>query len=87
MKRSHAQALIGIVVCLFLSSPAFARLSRERDIKLIVIPGEPVKVVEVKVGGRVVKPGETFTADDNWLKKLTVKLKNTSGRTITSLQI
>ena len=85
MQRSHAQTLITIVVCLFFSSPAFAR--RERNIKLAVIPGQPVKVVEVKVGGRAVKPADTFTADNNWLKGLRLKLKNTSGRSITALQI
>jgi hypothetical protein len=87
MQRSYVLSLITIVVCLFISSPAFARRSRERDIKLAVIPGEPVKVVEVKVAGRAVKPGDTFTADDNWLNGLRLKLKNTSGRSITSLQI
>jgi hypothetical protein len=87
MQRCHAQVLFTIVVCLFLNAPAFARLSQKRDIKLVVIPGQPVKVIEVKVGGHVVKPGDTFTADDNWLKGLRLKLKNTSGRSITSLQI
>lgn len=87
MQRCYAQVLFAIVVCLLLNTPAFARLSQKRDIKLVAIPGQPVKVIEVKVGGHAVRPGDTFTADDNWLKGLRLKLKNTSGRSITALQI
>ncbi len=46
-----------------------------------------VELVEFTVDGKSVAIGESFTAGDDWLKTLTVKLKNVSGKPITSARM
>ncbi|WP_258304826.1 hypothetical protein, partial [Escherichia coli] len=38
----------------------------------------PLELVEIRVGGQTVILGQSFTADSNWLKKITLRVKNIS---------
>jgi hypothetical protein len=42
-----------------------------------------LEIVDVKVAGKPIRIGQPFTADDDWLDKLTFRVRNVSGKTIT----
>jgi hypothetical protein len=48
---------------------------------------DAVEVVSIEVAGQSIKVGQRFSADDDWLGSLTVRLKNISGQPISGAQI
>ena len=48
---------------------------------------EALKIIEIKVDGKIVTLGRTFSATGDWLKNLTVKVRNTSGKSISSIRM
>lgn len=48
---------------------------------------DALEIVDVKVSGNLITIGKPFAAGEDWLKGLTFRLKNISGRTITGLRI
>ena len=46
-----------------------------------------VELIGVSVGGKIVTPGVPFAAGEDWLKTLTVKLKNVSDKPISSVRM
>lgn len=44
-------------------------------------------VTEIKVNGQRVTPGQPFTADADWLRSLTVRVRNDSDKPIASVQL
>jgi hypothetical protein len=44
-------------------------------------------ITEIKVEGRPVTPGQPFTAGDDWLRSLSVRVRNTSNKPIAFVQI
>jgi hypothetical protein len=60
---------------------------KEREIKKMNWPKEPVKIGKLKAKGAIIALGEKFHAEDDWLKGLTFSVKNTSEKTITYLEI
>jgi hypothetical protein len=46
-----------------------------------------LQLVAISVAGKTVTPGQFFTAADDWLKTLKVKLKNVSGKTLLSVRM
>jgi hypothetical protein len=46
-----------------------------------------LQVVEIKAGSNTVTLGQPFAADDDWLRSLSVRIKNVSGKTINVLPI
>lgn len=49
---------------------------------------EPTKVTKVKVKGKDIKPGENFLDEDDWLRGLTIRMKNTSvGKSIIFIEL
>lgn len=60
---------------------------QDRTIKKSSWRNEPVKITVVKVKGSPVNLDESFSEDDDWLKGLTFRLSNISGKTITFVSI
>jgi hypothetical protein len=48
---------------------------------------EVVQFTEIKVSQDVIEPGKSFDADDEWLNKTFVKVKNISGKAIVYLEL
>ena len=48
---------------------------------------EAVQIVDITVAGRSITPGQPFLADDDWLRTLTLRLKNVSGQPIVGAKI
>lgn len=53
----------------------------------IVAQLDVLEIVDVTVGGKSVTLGESFAADDEWLKTLAVRLKNISSTSISKVQL
>jgi hypothetical protein len=50
-------------------------------------PREPVEVSKLQVGGSDITAGAPFAGDENWVGALSGRVKNTSGKVITDLQM
>ena len=87
MQRTCSQVLITIIVCLSLSSTAVAQIKSGRTITKAIIPHEPVKIIEARVGGETIDIGSKFAGDEDWLNGIRFKVKNMSGKTIEYLEI
>ena len=48
---------------------------------------EFLEIVDIAVGGKSITLGQSFVADDDWLKSLTVRLKNVSSNSISKVQL
>lgn len=64
-----------------------AQLSKERRIKKLDWPKEPVKIEKIQVKGKAIGLGTPFTEEDDWLSGLTIKVKNISDKPIVFLDI
>src|SRR6185369_3148195 len=80
---------LGIVLLVLTSASslhAFAQ-GNERAINIKDDPRSPVKIMNVHTKGRKVESNKPFVDDDDWLKGLTVDVRNDSDKTITFLQL
>lgn len=59
-------------------SSAFSEVSAQID---------ALEIVDIAVGGKSITLGESFAADDEWLKNLTVRIKNVSNLTFSTVQM
>lgn len=48
---------------------------------------EPIKIISVKYGDKEVKSGESFQAPPDWIKDLSVRVKNVSGQTLKYIEV
>lgn len=55
--------------------------------RLIPTEMQAVALIGISVEGKPITPGKAFAAGDDWLKTLTVKLKNVSDKPISSVRI
>lgn len=76
-----------MLVCLLLPLSPYAQERKERIIKKVSNFAEPVEIVEIQVGGQPVSLLGRFASDKDWLKTLTLKVKNVSGQSITYVEI
>ena len=80
---------LGIVLLVLTSASslhAFAQ-GNERAINIKDDPRSPVKIMNVHTKGRKVESNKPFVDDDDWLKGLTVDVRNDSDKTLTFLQL
>jgi hypothetical protein len=97
--RKLMRALLNglMVIALFgLGLPAvthtYSQQTRERVIEKAFQPNEPMDLEDVQVRGALngresVKIGTKFHGDEDWLKGLTVRLKNKSGKSIVYAEV
>lgn len=55
--------------------------------KLIPSTIKALEIVEIKLGDKLISLGQPFSASDDWLKNLTIKMKNISDKPIYSIMI
>src|SRR6185503_18739767 len=80
---------LGIVLLVLTSASslhAFAQ-GNERAIYIKDNPRSPVKIMNVRTNGRKVESNKPFVDDDDWLKGLTVDVRNDSDKSLTFLQL
>jgi hypothetical protein len=66
----------------FISTMLSVAPPRPRTIKQLSRPGEPVKIIAVKLKGKPVEFGKAFPGRNDWLGSLTFVIKNTSARSV-----
>ncbi|HZH89281.1 MAG TPA: hypothetical protein VEX70_01550 [Pyrinomonadaceae bacterium] len=79
-----------LVISVSMFAPTFHGLAwqaKEREVKKLNWPKEPVKIGKLKAKGAIIVLGGKFRAEDDWLKGLTFSVKNTSEKTITYVEI
>jgi hypothetical protein len=57
------------------------------DGKLIASDSKGLEIVEIRVEGKTVVPGQPFAAGNDWLGTLAVKVKNVSDKKISSIRL
>jgi len=62
------------------------RITSAQEDKLSTVE-EAVQISDIRVEGHSITLGQTFTADDDWLRTLTIRLKNVSGLRIIAARI
>jgi hypothetical protein len=81
-------SLLVVNISMFVSTlHGLAGQVKEREIRKLDWPKEPVKIGKLKGKGAIIVLGEKFSADDDWMKGLTFSVKNTSEKTITYIEI
>ena len=101
-KHSLGASALVIMVTLLASSSAFSQdkqrivywpempfhANAAKSSTSIILPQiEILEILDVTISGKSVTLGESFAADDQWLKNLTVRVKNISSTSISSVQL
>jgi len=60
---------------------------KERVIEKLYLDDSPVVVADLKVSGKIVKFGDKFDEDKDWLRHLSIKVKNNFSKPITFVQL
>lgn len=55
---------------------------KERSVQIKIYREPPAEIVEVKVKGAPVEPGQKFTGDSDWFSDMTITIKNISDKPI-----
>lgn len=87
---SHRSIIISL--CLLLPALCYGQGNRERGIEKLFQPKEPVEIVDTQVstlqgGKQSVKFGNKFSGSEDWLKGITFKVKNKSGKSIVYMEV
>ena len=87
---SHRSIIISL--CLLLPALCYGQGNRERGIEKMFQPKEPVEIVDTQVstlqgGKQSVKFGSKFQGSEDWLKGITFKVKNKSGKAIVYMEV
>lgn len=64
-----------------------AKLQTGKTVEKLAYGNEPVEILEVKLSGKSIKLGESVTDGDDWLKGLSLVLKNRSDKPIVFAEI
>jgi thiol-disulfide isomerase/thioredoxin len=76
---SHGWPIL-FIACLLTPAAIGARTHQrlvEKGARLLVVP-EPIEIVEIAVGGQKIMIGQRFSADEDWLRGITLKARNIS---------
>jgi len=70
-----------------LTSSIIARQSKDRVIRIIPLPNEPLKITVIKVRGVQIEPGKEFQEEDDWLRGLTFSITSVSDKPICFIDV
>lgn len=85
---SYLSRLVSLVsYSLLLPALVIAQGAQERTVKKIKAPHEPVEITKFKLKGIPRGFGQNFTDDDDWLRGMTLTIRNTSNKPIVYLEI
>lgn len=69
------------------STPGIAPQEQDRMIEKQSFSNEPVKIIIVRTKKDMVKPGEKFKDETDWLKGLKITVENTSDKPVTYVRV
>lgn len=92
LKNMRRRILIGSGVLLLasLTPQQLVPLALQDRQRTIIIKGDdwaPMKIQTIRTKGKQVEPDKEFFATDDWLKQLTVELRNDSKKTVTFVSV
>jgi hypothetical protein len=93
LKLGHSKVLVFafavllFLVANFLKSQAIAAPGQVRALERDVQPFEPIEIVAVEVKGKAAEFGKPLDNDVDWLRGLTLRVKNISGKPISYISI
>ena len=102
LKQAVGVSISALVMMFLAASPAFSQNTQRmvhwpeipfhanaaKGVTATIVPQiEILEIVDVTIAGKSVTLGETFPADDEWLKNLTVRIKNISNTRIAKVQL
>lgn len=61
--------------------------TQERLLKKSTFPNEPMKIVKIIVKQKAIEANKKFSEEDDWLKSLTITLKNVSDKPIVFIEV
>lgn len=82
--------MISAIVATLVSvkSPAHAiGQGKERGVEIETFKDQPVEIIAVKVKGASIEPGRKITGDSDWLKGMTVIVKNVSDKPVVYITV
>ena len=59
----------------------------QRVVEEMLLKNEPIEIAELKLKDKRVNVGQPFLSGDDWLERMTFKLKNTSGKTLRRVEL
>ena len=100
LKQSLGVSISVLVVMFLAANPAFSQekrlvqweepldMSQAKSSTYTIVPQiDVLEIAGIAVGGKAIAIGESFTADDEWLKNLTFRVKNVSNTSIKTVQL
>lgn len=85
--RSIRRTIIAVCFAVSLPAPGLASQAGERTVNKVKAPDEPLRITKLKLKGTARGFGQKFTDDDEWLRDLTLSVKNTSNKPIVYIEI
>jgi len=91
LKKLSATGLVAIALCLCCAFSLKAKVAQQPvNIKIEDYPNafqnkEPVKIIGLYLGTTLLKSGEDFNADKDWLRDLRIMVKNVSDQSIRNI--
>lgn len=83
MKNRSVSLVILLIALVGMSVTGHAQPSRDRVIeRLPVEKNEPVEIIDTKVNGQSIVLGQTFKANDEWIRTLVFTVKNKSDKRV-----
>jgi len=61
--------------------------SQEKKVDKLAFDKEPVEVIKLEVEKKALKLGEHFSGEEEWLKSLSINIKNVSGKPISYIEV
>lgn len=88
MRKSPLAQLISLMIACFLLLSLFAAVSaKEIVLSKKQFVNEPVEISNIKVRGKNILFGRTFSTEDGWMKGMTFDVRNVSEKNIVFIEI
>ena len=88
MKKQVIVALTLLIAAMFFVASVNLQSQKESlVVEVLSFFNEPIKIDSLKIGNLAVQSGEKFVATEDWLKELSVNIKNSFGKTVTYIDV
>lgn len=87
MKKQVIVALTLLIAAMFFVASVNLQSQKESLVVEVLSFNGPIKIDSLKIGNLPVQSGEKFAATEDWLKELSVNIKNSFGKTVTYIDV
>jgi hypothetical protein len=81
--------MVMVIMCVStgVSTPGTTGQKQDRVLEKESWRNQPIKISKLKVKGKFIEAGKKFLEDDDWLRSLTISVKNISSKNIVFIEI